>query len=186
MRGEALATDVPGDFAALGDPSGHYADGEHKPARAMSPELIALNSLNADEAMTPLKAILLSIPLYLWNFAPHPFRPADPHASWIKWIPDLAMWGFLLILEMVGAMIKPIALCLRLFGNMVAGHVLLAVLIGLILIVPGVAMRGVIAAPISLLDLGIQMLEIFVAFLQAYIFVFLTTLFIASAVAPEH
>ena len=32
MRGEALATDIPGDFAALGNPSAHYADGEHKSA----------------------------------------------------------------------------------------------------------------------------------------------------------
>ncbi len=96
------------------------------------------------------------------------------------------MWFVLLVLELLGAMIKPLALCLRLFANMVAGHVLLAVLIGLIVVVPGLALRAVIGLPISLLDLGIQMLELFVAFLQAYIFVFLTTLFIASAVAPEH
>jgi F-type H+-transporting ATPase subunit a len=127
-----------------------------------------------------------SIPLYLWNFAPHPFRPTDPHARWTAWIPDVAMWFVLLVLELLGAMIKPLALCLRLFANMVAGHVLLAVLIGLIVVVPGLALRAVIGLPISLLDLGIQMLELFVAFLQAYIFVFLTTLFIASAVAPEH
>ena len=136
--------------------------------------------------MTPLQAIVMSIPLYLWNFAPHPFRPTDPNASWVKWLPDLAMWGFLLILELVGALIKPIALCLRLFANMLAGHVLLAVLIGLIVVVPSLALRAVLGVPISLLDLGIQILELFVAFLQAYIFVFLTTLFIASAVAPEH
>jgi F0F1-type ATP synthase membrane subunit a len=43
-----------------------------------------------------------------------------------------------------------------------------------------------IGLPIGILDVGIQLLEVFVAFLQAYIFVFLTTLFIASAVAPEH
>jgi F0F1-type ATP synthase membrane subunit a len=183
MRGEALPTDAPGDMRALSDPVGHYHDGERKP---VSHEEAALAAVSADEAMTPVKAIVMSIPLYLWNFAPHPFRPTDPHAKWTAWIPDVAMWGVLLILELLGAMIKPLALCLRLFANMVAGHVLLAVLIGLIVVVPSLALRAVIGVPISALDLGIQMLELFVAFLQAYIFVFLTTLFIASAVAPEH
>lgn len=185
MRGEALATDIPGDFAALGDPAGHYTDGEHKPPYTRI-ESAALASLEQHQRMTPAKAILMAVPLYLWNFAPHPFRPTDPHATWAKWIPDVMMWSFLLLLELIGAIIKPVALCLRLFGNMVAGHVLLAVLIGLIVVVPGLLLRASLAAPISLLDLGIQILEIFVAFLQAYIFVFLTTLFIASAVAPEH
>ncbi len=43
-----------------------------------------------------------------------------------------------------------------------------------------------IGVPVSLLSLVIRVLELFVAFLQAYIFTFLTTLFIASAIAPEH
>jgi F0F1-type ATP synthase membrane subunit a len=184
MRGEALPTDAPGDFRALGDPSGHYADGEHKPAPAHAATAHAAHA--TDEPMTPLQAIILAIPFYLWNFAPHPFRPTKPNATWIDWLPDVAMWSVLLVLELLGALIKPLALCLRLFANMVAGHVLLAVLIGLIVVVPGLALRAVVGLPISALDLGIQMLELFVAFLQAYIFVFLTTLFIASAVAPEH
>ena len=62
---------------------------------------------------------------------------------------------------------------------------LLAVLIGLIVMGPGMIQLA-LGIPIGALDLGIQVLEIFVAFLQAYIFTFLTTLFIASAVAPEH
>jgi F0F1-type ATP synthase membrane subunit a len=185
MRGEALATDLPGDFRALGDPGGHYSDAEHKPPPAVH-EAAALRAVSANETMTPLKALLLSVPLYLWNFAPHPFRPTEPGAGWTKWVPDIAMWLVLLLLELLGGLIKPLALCLRLFANMVAGHVLLAVLIGLIVVVPGLALRLAIGLPISLLDLGIQLLELFVAFLQAYIFVFLTTLFIASAVAPEH
>jgi F-type H+-transporting ATPase subunit a len=74
----------------------------------------------------------------------------------------------------------------RLFANMVAGHVLLAVIISLIVAVPVLATQVAIGIPAGLLDLGIQLLEVFVAFLQAYIFTFLTTLFLASAVAPEH
>ena len=135
--------------------------------------------------MTPVKAILLSIPLYLWNFAPHPFRPKKGESK-MMWLADIPMFGLLLVLELIGAVIKPFALCVRLFANMVAGHVLLAVLIGLIVAVPAMSCSWSIGIPIAVLDLGIQLLELFVAFLQAYIFTFLTTLFIASAVAPEH
>jgi F-type H+-transporting ATPase subunit a len=69
---------------------------------------------------------------------------------------------------------------------MIAGHIVLAALAGLIVIVPfGLAQIGV-GIPVTALSLMIRMLELFVSFLQAYIFMFLATLFIASAVAPEH
>jgi F0F1-type ATP synthase membrane subunit a len=188
MRGEALPTDLPGDFRAMGDPAAHYADGEHKPASAghHSHESAALHEIDATEKkMTPLQAIVMAIPYYLWNFAPHPFRPKEGESK-IMWLADIPMFGLLLALELFGALIKPFALCMRLFANMVAGHVLLAVLIGLIVAIPVLAMQLTVGIPVALLDLGIQLLEVFVAFLQAYIFTFLTTLFLASAVAPEH
>jgi F0F1-type ATP synthase membrane subunit a len=181
-RGEALGADVPGDFRAVGNPTAHYTDDRY--AHHVH-EHAALEEVNAlGEKMTPLKALFMAVPLYLWNFAPHPFRPL-PGESQKKWLLDIPMFSLLLLLELFGALVKPFALCMRLFANMVAGHVLLAVLIGLITMVPGI-LQLAIGAPISILDIGIQMLEIFVAFLQAYIFTFLTTLFIASAVAPEH
>ena len=181
-RGEALGADVPGDFRAITNPTAHYDDDRSSPHHHESAAIRHVTEFN--EKMTPVKAILTAIPLYLWNFAPHPFRP-KPGESQMKWALDIPMFGMLLLLELFGALVKPFALCMRLFANMVAGHVLLAVLIGLITMVPGIYQLA-IGAPISVLDLGIQMLEIFVAFLQAYIFTFLATLFIASAVAPEH
>ena len=134
--------------------------------------------------MTPVKAILLALPIYLWNFAPHPFRPKKGESQ-LMWLADIPMFSLLFVLEIIGAAIKPFALCVRLFANMISGHILLAVLIGLIVGVRGLAQLAV-GVPVAGLDLGIQLLELFVAFLQAYIFTFLTTLFIASAVAPEH
>jgi F0F1-type ATP synthase membrane subunit a len=181
-RGEALGADVGGDLRAIGNPTAHYGDDEYPHRKLEAAAVEHIGQIN--EKMTPLKALLLSIPIYLWNFAPHPFRPAKGESQ-MKWLMDIPMFGMLLVLELFGAMVKPFALCMRLFANMVAGHVLLAVLIGLITMVPGIYQLA-IGAPISILDLGIQMLEIFVAFLQAYIFTFLTTLFLASAVAPEH
>jgi len=179
MRGEGLAADVPNDFRAMGNPTKHYGDDEHKGHGHGHPEC------KHNHGKSLPVALLMAVPLYLWNFAPHPFRPQKGESN-VKWAMDVPMWAFLLILELIGAAIKPIALCLRLFGNMVAGHVLLAVLIGLIVAIPTISMQVAIGIPIGFLDVAIQLLEIFVAFLQAYIFTFLTTLFIASAVAPEH
>ncbi len=179
-RGDALPANVGGDFRALANPTAHYGDG----SKDLSSHEHAAIPIHRDADMTPLKALLLSIPIYLWNFAPHPFRPQKGESP-TKWFMDVPMWAFLLVLELLGAVIKPFALCLRLFANMVAGHVLLAVLITLIVTVHGAAQLA-IGLPVSILDIGIQLLEIFVAFLQAYIFTFLVTLFLASAVAPEH
>lgn len=183
MRGEGLPADVPGNPAALTDPVAHYFDSDYPGVhheRAAEEEYDRLY-----KKLSPGKAILLAVPLYLWNFAPHPFKP-QPGESKAKWLIDVPFFVFLLALELIGAVIKPFALCMRLFANMVAGHAVLAVLISLIVAVPTIWMQLAVGVPLGLLNLAIQFLELFVAILQAYIFTFLTTLFIASAVAPEH
>ena len=182
MRGEALPADVPGDMQALTHPTDHYHDGEyhgHPVEKAIEAQYD-----HEHKKLTPAMAILLAIPLYLWNFAPHPFRP-QPGESQAKWFMDVPFFLFLLVLELIGALVKPFALCMRLFGNMVAGHVVLAVLISLSSPSPRYGDNWPWACR-SDLHMAIQFLELFVAVLQAYIFTFLTTLFLASAVAPEH
>jgi F0F1-type ATP synthase membrane subunit a len=180
VRGEALAADVPGNFAALANPTKHYADDEHAGHHHSRPDNGTLHHEAAahGKGMNPVAAALLAVPLYFWNFAPHPFKP--------NWLLDIPMWFVLLLLELIGAAIKPFALMIRLFANMIAGHIVLAALILLIPVTAGVAAQIGIGVPVTLLSLLIRVLELFVAFLQAYIFTFLTTLFIASAVAPEH
>ena len=180
VRGEGLPADVPANFSAVGNPTKHYADDEHANHRHNRSDDGHLHGAAAHggKGMSPVAAIAMAGPLYLWNFAPHPFAP--------NWIADVPMWAFLLILELVGAMIKPFALMIRLFANMSAGHIVLAALVGLIVLVPNVLAQVGIGIPVTVLSLLIRVLELFVAFLQAYIFMFLTTLFIASAVAPEH
>jgi F0F1-type ATP synthase membrane subunit a len=193
MRGEALAADVPGDFRALGDPTGHYADDEHvggHPGAHVGGGARVYPGSLAEQAAAGHRipanvAWIAALPLYLWNFAPHPFKPA-PGESGVKWLADVPMWAFLLVLELLGALIKPFALTVRLFANMIAGHIVLAALIILIPVTAGVGAQLGIGLPVTALSLMIRVLEVFVAFLQAYIFTFLTTLFIASAVAPEH
>ena len=184
VRGEALAADVPGNFKAMGNPTAHYADDLHKGHAAH-----AHAEAHAGTRHSAPLAILLAIPLYFWNFAPHPFRPTAQSTGVIRflsWCGDVPMWGFLLILELFGALIKPFALMIRLFANMIGGHIVLASLILLIPVTAGLAHQLGAGIPVTLLSLVIRLLEIFVAFLQAYIFTFLVTLFIASAVAPEH
>jgi F0F1-type ATP synthase membrane subunit a len=194
MRGEGLAADVPQDARALTNPTKHYEDDEHVKHQGdgirqeVHDRDVHGHDVHAHaqgNRVGFMPAVLLATPLYFWNFAPHPFKPG-PGQSPIMWIADIPMWFVLLCLELIGAMIKPFALMIRLFANMIAGHIVLAALILLIPVTSGIAMQIGIGAPVTVLSLLIRMLELFVAFLQAYIFTFLTTLFIASAVAPEH
>jgi F0F1-type ATP synthase membrane subunit a len=187
VRGEGLAADVPNNFAALGDPTHHYADEQHVGHQHAAPDDGNLHGHAGEhgDRMSPGQAMLLAVPLYLWNFAPHPFKPG-PTDSKIMWVPDVLVWALLLVLELIGAVIKPFALMIRLFANMIAGHIVLAALLVLIPLSSGFATQLAVGAPVTILSLLIRVLELFVAFLQAYIFTFLTTLFIASAVAPEH
>jgi F-type H+-transporting ATPase subunit a len=92
------------------------------------------------------------------------------------------------VCEIIGLGAKSFALAVRLFANMCAGHILLAVLLSFIAMA-GAAGTGVglaIAVPVVLGSVAIYMLEIFVAFLQAFIFTFLSCVFIGMAVNIHH
>lgn len=90
-------------------------------------------------------------------------------------------------IEIMGLLIKHCVLAVRLLANMMAGHVVLAVILGFISVSyslgpslwGGVTLASVFGAT------ALSMLELFVAFLQAYIFVFLSALFIGAAVHPH-
>ena len=71
-------------------------------------------------------------------------------------------------------------------GRIGTNMIIAAALILLIPVTLGIGTQVAIGVPVTILSLLIRSLELFVAFLQAYIFTFLATLFIASAVAPEH
>lgn len=90
--------------------------------------------------------------------------------------------------EILGIFIKPFALIIRLFANMVAGHIIIICLISLIFIFGGMsAAAGWGASPISIaFTIFIYFIEVLVAFLQAYIFTNLTAVFIGSAFEGGH
>ena len=95
------------------------------------------------------------------------------------------LWPLLFLIEVAGLLIRHFVLAVRLFANMLAGHIVLAVILGFILMVEGTKMAYVVT-PASIGGVvALSMLELFVAFLQAYIFTFLSALFIGSAVHPH-
>jgi len=84
-----------------------------------------------------------------------------------------ALWPLMFVIEFFGLFTKPFALTVRLFANMVAGHIVIFFLIALTLFI------SVYVAPVSVaFALGIFMLELFVALVQAYVFTMLSALFI--------
>ncbi len=84
-------------------------------------------------------------------------------------------------IEMFGLLVKHAVLAIRLFANMLAGHLVLAIFIAFIGVVSVSALSWGVAPLVVLASIALSMLELFVAFLQAYVFTFLASLFIGSA-----
>jgi F-type H+-transporting ATPase subunit a len=124
---------------------------------------------------------LISLILILFNtnshFWAHIFNPPVP--GFVKPI--------LTIVEFLGVFIKPIALIIRLFANMVAGHMIIGCLILMIFIFAELApAAGVAFSPVSVLfTVFIYAIELLVAFIQAYIFTNLTAVFIGLSMEGE-
>jgi len=104
--------------------------------------------------------------------------------------PGLPAWllPIMIPVELLAMFTRPFALMIRLFANMLAGHMVIASLLLLIPLMAGINLAfGVGMVPISLvLALFIMMLEILVAFIQAYIFTLLTAIFIGMNAHPAH
>jgi F-type H+-transporting ATPase subunit a len=106
-----------------------------------------------------------------------------PHLD-VPWWLKPPLWGLMFVIEVAGLLIRHVVLAVRLFANMFAGHVVLAVILGFIVAAQGFLFWPVMGASVFGLVL-LSLLELFVAFLQAYIFIFLSALFIGSAVHPH-
>ena len=88
----------------------------------------------------------------------------------------------ILVVELISMFARPFALAIRLFANMTAGHVVIISLISLIFVLKSALVAGA-SVPFALF---VYTLEILVAFLQAFIFTMLSSLFIGLAVHPSH
>lgn len=123
---------------------------------------------------------------------------------WKALVPQMDVPGFMKPLlyalmwpiEFFGLLVKHFVLAVRLFANMMAGHTVLFVILAFIAVgwrawlfpgpsATGYAMYGMITVASVGGQIFISLLELFVAFLQAYVFAFLATLFISAAVHPH-
>src|SRR5262249_27552010 len=115
---------------------------------------------------------------YLKSYVPHTGLPLLAALPLIVLIAGIEVFGHLL---------KSSVLAVRLFANMLGGHTVLAVILGFIVMAEH---AGALFWPVAFTSVlgvvALSFLELFVAFLQAYIFVFLTALFLGSALHPEH
>jgi len=104
---------------------------------------------------------------YIVNFAP-------PVPWWLK--------PLIYCLEIISSFIRPFTLAIRLFANMVAGHMIIAAILGLVLVFRnyGVAVASVAGV------VALSFIELLIAFLQAYVFTLLSTLYIGISISPEH
>ncbi len=94
---------------------------------------------------------------------------------------------FMFVLEIIGLFTKTIALAIRLFANMIAGHIVIICFISLIFIFTQMSLvSGLITiGPSMAMSLFVSLLEILIIFIQAFIFTFLTAIFTSMAIHPH-
>jgi F-type H+-transporting ATPase subunit a len=94
----------------------------------------------------------------------------------------IAMLPLMWVVEIAGVFMKPMSLTIRLFANITAGHIIILSLLGLIFIFKSFAVGGIV----TLFTLFMNAIELLVAFLQAFIFTLLTSMYIGSAIEDNH
>ncbi len=112
--------------------------------------------------------------------APH--IDIDGPLSPLKYVLVPMIWA----IEVFGLFIKHVVLAVRLFANMFAGHLVLAVFVAFIGVAwASTALATVVVPGVIGASVGIYLLELLVAFIQAYVFTFLSALFIGAAIHPH-
>jgi F-type H+-transporting ATPase subunit a len=108
--------------------------------------------------------------------------PVKYFKSWIPEVPK-AMYPLIVPLEILGQFMRLISLSVRLYANMLAGHMLILTFIGLIFVIGNLAL-AVVAVPAAA---AFYLFEVvIVVSIQAYIFAALSAIYIGSAIEPEH
>jgi F-type H+-transporting ATPase subunit a len=99
----------------------------------------------------------------------------------------LALLPFVTFIEVLSFLSRPISLSIRLFANMLAGHITLKVFAGFVVALGSAGILGVAGAILPLAaTVALYALEFLVAFVQAYVFVILTSLYLNDAIHPHH
>ena len=115
------------------------------------------------------------------------FKSYFPHME-IPYGMGYVLISMIAFIEMFGQLIKAFVLAVRLFANMMGGHTVLAVIMLFIVMAKDSALY--ISGPITIASVlgvtALSLLELFVAFLQAFIFTFLTAIFLGTTLHPAH
>lgn len=136
----------------------------------------ATASLNCAAALATTTLLFMLVSALKASGPVHMWTSLVPHG-----VPG-AMWPVMFIVELAGFFIKPIALVIRLFANMTGGHLVLLSMFGLIYVFESWFVFGAVYPMV----IFIALLELLVAFLQAFIFTFLSIMFVQACVHPEH
>ena len=137
-------------------------------------------------AATSTLSVTLALALMTFIFTHvEGIRANGTWAYFKSWIPDVpkAMLPLIIPLEILGQFMRLISLSIRLYANMLAGHMLILTFIGLIFVLENIAL-AVIAVPAAT---AFYLFEVvIVVSIQAYIFAALSAIYIGSAIEPEH
>jgi F-type H+-transporting ATPase subunit a len=137
-------------------------------------------------AATSTLSVTLALALMTFVFTHvEGIRANGPVKYFKSWIPDVpkAMYPLIVPLEILGQFMRLISLSVRLYANMLAGHMLILTFLGLIFIIGNVALAA-IAVPAAA---AFYLFEVvIVVSIQAYIFAALSAIYIGSAIEPEH
>jgi len=99
----------------------------------------------------------------------------------------IAILPLVVFIEVFSFLLRPISHSVRLFANMLAGHIALAVFASFIPLLAGLGIAGYFGAVLPLgMVIALSALELLVAFLQAYVFTILTCIYLNDAIHPGH
>lgn len=99
----------------------------------------------------------------------------------------LALAPFIIPIEIISYMSRPVSHSVRLFAVMLGGHITLKVFAGFVVSLAGIGVAGIAAAILPLLmTVAITALEVLMAFIQAYVFTMLTCMYLNDAIHPGH
>ena len=143
------------------------------------------SNVTGNIAVTMALAVIAAIVAYA-----HGNKHFWEHTLWMPGVPPLIKIFILTPVEILGLVIKPFSLMVRLFANITAGHIIILSLISLIFIfggngesVLGASAGGVVAVAFTLF---MNCIELLVAFVQAFIFAILSASYIGAAVEDAH
>jgi F-type H+-transporting ATPase subunit a len=137
-------------------------------------------------AATSSISVTLALALLTFTFTHIEGIRANGVVRYFKsWVPDVprGLVPFIAVLEVLGQFMRLISLSVRLFANMLAGHILILTFIGLIFVIGNIALAPISVAVGTLFYL---FEVVIVVSIQAYIFAALSAIYIGSAIEPEH